>query len=160
VKDLNNAAGELARKDTEIDKALKLCWPELSEKLKNLPSDGGTELPERTPRDMFAEILDTIRQTNAQVAELATQNSILDSIRQANSARMFPAVHPGLGYNPVDAPRFFQTPVVPVSDSGTLAKATHMMLSPQRDASASQMRKRRARSRADLRALRKGSVKP
>jgi hypothetical protein len=61
VKTLNTAAGENSRKDAEIDKAFKLCWPELSERLKNLPEDGPTERPERSPSDMFAEILDTLR---------------------------------------------------------------------------------------------------
>jgi hypothetical protein len=61
VKTLNKASGENARQDSEIDKAFKLCWPELNEKLKHLPDDGPSERPQRSPADMFAEILDTLR---------------------------------------------------------------------------------------------------
>jgi hypothetical protein len=66
VKTLNKAAGENARQDSEIDKAFKLCWPELSEKLRQLPDDGPSERPQRSQSEMFAEILDTLRSESSQ----------------------------------------------------------------------------------------------
>jgi len=73
VKVLNRAAGDSARQDTEIEKAFKLCWPELRERLKNLPEDGSSERPQRSQTDMFAEILDTMRSNRSQ-AEDDTQS--------------------------------------------------------------------------------------
>ncbi|MGA8271854.1 MAG: toll/interleukin-1 receptor domain-containing protein [Candidatus Sulfotelmatobacter sp.] len=70
VKTLNKAAGESSRQDNEIEKAFKLCWPELGERLKNLPDDGPTKRPERSPQDMFGELLDTVRSTNAEETRL------------------------------------------------------------------------------------------
>ena len=64
VQDLNKAAGESARKDTEIDKAFKLCWPELRARLENLPSDGPTKRPQREPEEMLEELIDLARTTN------------------------------------------------------------------------------------------------
>jgi len=68
MKDLNNAAGESARQETEIDKAFKLCWPELGEKLKNLPEDGPAG-PKRSERDLLNELLDITRQMSLSVLE-------------------------------------------------------------------------------------------
>lgn len=73
VKALNKGAGDIARRDTEIEKAFKLCWPELRERLKNLPEDGPSERPQRSQTDMFAEILDTMRSNRSQ-AEDDTQS--------------------------------------------------------------------------------------
>ena len=70
VQDLNKAAGESARKDTEIEKSFKLCWPELREKLQNLPTDGSTQRPERKPEVMLEELLDLARTTSKHVTEL------------------------------------------------------------------------------------------
>jgi hypothetical protein len=70
VHDLNNAAGESARKDSDVDKAFRLCWPELKQKLDNLPADGPTQRPERKPEVMLEELLDLARKTSTQVTEL------------------------------------------------------------------------------------------
>lgn len=63
VKTLNRSAGENTREDAQIEKSFKLCWPELKEKLDALPNDGSTDQPQRTPADLLAEILDTVRRT-------------------------------------------------------------------------------------------------
>jgi TIR domain len=70
VKNLNNAAREGARKDTEIDKAFALCWPEIDAKLGKLPTDGPTKLPQRTVEGMLEELIDLARATSSEVAEI------------------------------------------------------------------------------------------
>src|ERR1700722_6515065 len=69
VKTLNGAAGENARKDTEIFKAFKLCWPELKEKLEKLPNDGSTKRPQREPKEMLEELIDRTRQNTQAVVQ-------------------------------------------------------------------------------------------
>ncbi len=70
VMNLNKAAGENARNDTEIAKAFKLCWPELQEKLDNLPSDGPTQRPERKAQEMLEELIDLARATSLDISEV------------------------------------------------------------------------------------------
>jgi hypothetical protein len=69
VKDLNKAAGDSARKDSDIEKAFKMCWPELKEKLDHLPDDGSTERPKRDQQEMLEELTDLARQTSISVLE-------------------------------------------------------------------------------------------
>jgi len=87
AKTLNNAAGESARKDTQIEKAFKLCWPELSEKLEKLPSDGSTTRPEREPQEMLEELTDLARQTSLSVME--SHRQIIDEIKRLESMQAF-----------------------------------------------------------------------
>ncbi|MFZ0860034.1 MAG: TIR domain-containing protein [Candidatus Sulfotelmatobacter sp.] len=80
VKDLNSAAGESTRKDAEIDKAFKLCWPELRAKLEDLPSDGSSRRPERSERELLEELVDTMRSVRDQSEErIAKLQAELDS---------------------------------------------------------------------------------
>lgn len=70
MKTLNRALGEGAREDTQIEKAFRLCWPELKERLDKLPKDEATERPERTQQDVLAEILDTVRRNQQDTAQV------------------------------------------------------------------------------------------
>ncbi len=65
LKTLNRAAGEGTREDAHIEKAFKLCWPELKERFAKLPSDGTTQRPHRTDRDLLEELVDTVRGRSA-----------------------------------------------------------------------------------------------
>ena len=66
VQNLNAGLGDAALKETQVERAFDLVWPKLEEKLdlKNLPSDGSADKPERTPDDLLTEILDTVRSTS------------------------------------------------------------------------------------------------
>jgi hypothetical protein len=72
VQNLNAALGEAALKETQVEKAFDTFWPDLKKKLDNLPPDGPTDKPERTPDDLLAEILDTVRSTSHENFRLLT----------------------------------------------------------------------------------------
>ena len=61
VLELNSAAGDSARKDTEIDKAFKLCWPELRAKLENFPTTARPSGRRESLEEMLEELLDLAR---------------------------------------------------------------------------------------------------
>jgi hypothetical protein len=61
IKTLNKAAGDDARQDAEIEKAFKLCWPELRERLDALPNDGPASGNKRSDRELLEELVDNIR---------------------------------------------------------------------------------------------------
>ncbi len=85
VQDLNNVAGASARTASEIERAFKLCWPELKEKLKleKLPSDGPTQRPERHTQDMLGESIDLARRHSA---EIEAANIRMDEYIERNAA--------------------------------------------------------------------------
>ena len=66
VQNLNAGLGEVALKETQVEKAFDRVWTELEARLdlNKLPSDGPTDKPERTPDDLLTEILDTVRSTS------------------------------------------------------------------------------------------------
>jgi hypothetical protein len=67
VKDLNKASGAAALSDAQIEKAFKLCWPELKDRLDKLPPDGPSQRPRRSELDLLDELLDLARrQTDVQ----------------------------------------------------------------------------------------------
>jgi hypothetical protein len=73
VKTLNNALGEKAVKEAQIEKAFDLVWQELSERLDRLPSDGSAERPRRAEYDMLEELVDLARSKSASDAALLAQ---------------------------------------------------------------------------------------
>jgi hypothetical protein len=74
VQNLNAVLGEAALKEAQVEKAFDLVWTELEERLdlRKLPPDGPTDKPERTPDDLLAEILDTVRSTSHENFRLLT----------------------------------------------------------------------------------------
>jgi hypothetical protein len=66
VQNLNAGLGEVALKETQVERTFDLVWPKLEERidLNKLPSDGPTDKPERKPDDLLTEILDTVRSTS------------------------------------------------------------------------------------------------
>jgi hypothetical protein len=84
VKNLNSAAGENARKESEIEKAFAMCWPELKAKLDTLPIDGPTGRPERKPEDLLEELVDLARTTSSEVSEM--NQSIRDELKRTTAA--------------------------------------------------------------------------
>ena len=61
VKNLNKALGEHSMDDSLVDKAFGKWWPELAEKLENLPPDETAPPPQRPERELLEELLDKVR---------------------------------------------------------------------------------------------------
>jgi hypothetical protein len=73
VKTLNNALGEDALKESQIEKTFDLVWPKLKEKLDDIPPDKAEQRPHRTERDMLEEILDTVRSRSANDSKILAE---------------------------------------------------------------------------------------
>jgi hypothetical protein len=67
---LNKAAGTDARSEPQIEKAFKLCWPELKDRLDKAPADAPAHRAKRSELDLLEEILNTARTTSQQDASM------------------------------------------------------------------------------------------
>lgn len=65
MKTINAAAGGDARQPDEIDKAFRLCWPELKDRLDNLPAEAAPTRPKRSDRELLEDIVDEMRHSNS-----------------------------------------------------------------------------------------------
>ena len=85
VRTLNKALGNSALPEPQVEKTFDVFWPKLKEKLdlNKLPPDGPTDKAKRTPEDLLAEILDTLRSTSQQESAHLTQ--LADAMSDASS---------------------------------------------------------------------------
>lgn len=58
---INHALGKEALTDSSLDRAFDMWWPNLNQKLKQMPSATESPKPSRTQRDLLEEILDVVR---------------------------------------------------------------------------------------------------
>lgn len=58
---LNHALGSSQLPQDKLEKAFDVWWPELEQKLKNIPSEKGESRPGRPDREMLEEILELVR---------------------------------------------------------------------------------------------------
>lgn len=95
VMDLNKALAESAVEPSQVKETFGLCWPNLEEILKNLPSDGPEKSTERDPTDMLKELVELTRRTSLTVLdshrEIAAQIERLESM-QGYANNMIPAL--------------------------------------------------------------------
>lgn len=132
VKDLNAVLGKDQLPEGHIEKSFEKWWPDLEQKLKALPPDESAKDPHREPQELLAELIELARQTNAQVADLAsriaTQPISMVSVSALTNPVYGEAYGPGGGLSQV-----FQTPVVPAGTSETLAAQTLLRQASQPD---------------------------
>jgi hypothetical protein len=74
LKTLNNALGEDALPERQIDEAFELCWPKLDSQFKALPAEESESRPHRTDRDVLDEILGFVRNQNRSFAPLLSDD--------------------------------------------------------------------------------------
>jgi hypothetical protein len=70
MQNLNSAAGAEGVKETQVEAAFELVWPKLKEQLDNLPKDETNGRPHRTDRELLEDILETVRGTQQDTAQL------------------------------------------------------------------------------------------
>jgi hypothetical protein len=73
--DSKNLRFIVALPEAQVEKTFDVFWPKLKEKLDpdKLPPDGPTDKAKRTPEDLLAEIVDTVRSTSQQESAHMTQ---------------------------------------------------------------------------------------
>jgi hypothetical protein len=87
VLDLNAALDSEQMPQSHVETAFEKWWPEIEQNLKNLPPDEPTKPPERSERELLAELLELTRSNSMSVADLQRATDMLrQRVEQGSSS--------------------------------------------------------------------------
>lgn len=115
MKNLNKHLGEAGVSEAHLVKAFQLWWPELHEKLSNLPNEKPTQRPERNAQDVLEKLVELTRQTSVAIIEADRRNAERFSRFENILALSQRWQVNGLGARPMSSfgSQVFETPFVP-----------------------------------------------
>jgi hypothetical protein len=101
VRDLNSALESAQMPAAHIEKAFEKWWPDLENKLQNLPPDESTRTPHRSERELLVELVGVSRQTSLSVLE--SNREIMEEFKRLESRQAYLATM----IAPSDLPRWY-----------------------------------------------------